>query len=234
MQDKSSVIDLIDVQKDFGSTHILRGVNLSVREGEFVLIRGKSGVGKSTLLKILGCLETPDSGAVFLFGQDLTKLSDGQRSELRLRNIGLVFQFFNLLPSLTVQENIELPLALASVKKAERKQRISELVDYFGLGHLIDRFPDNLSGGEKQRIAVIRALANKPKLIIADEPTSSIDDENTALLMDLLGSINRTQKVTIVMSTTDLCERLPVSADYTLKDANLTKTRGEAAKVMSR
>ena len=234
MQDKSSVIDLVDVQKVFGSTVILRDVNLSVREGEFVLIRGKSGVGKSTLLKILGCLETPDSGTVELFGQDLTKLGDGARSELRLRNIGLVFQFFNLLPSLTVYENIELPLALASVKKAERKQRISELVDYFGLSHLVDRFPDNLSGGEKQRIALIRALANKPKLIIADEPTSSIDDENTQLLMDLLGSINKDQNVTIVMSTTDLCEKLPVSADYTLKDAKLTKTRRQTAKMLPR
>jgi len=233
MQDKSRIIDLVDVQKVFGSTVILQDVNLSVGEGEFVLIRGKSGVGKSTLLKILGCLETPDSGGVELFGQDLTKLGDGARSELRLRNIGLVFQFFNLLPSLTVYENIELPLALASVKKSERKQRILELVDYFGLSHLVDRFPDNLSGGEKQRIAVIRALANKPKLIIADEPTSSIDDENTRLLMDLLVSINRTQKVTIVMSTTDLCEKLPVSADYTLKDATLTKTR-KSAKMLSR
>lgn len=226
MQSKNSVIELVGVQKDFGSTQILSGVNLSVKEGEFVSIRGKSGVGKSTLLKIIGCLEKPDRGTVELFGQGLAKLDDGQMSELRLRNIGLVFQFFNLLPSLTVQENIELPLALASVKKVERKQRISELVDYFGLSHLIDRFPDNLSGGEKQRIAVIRALVNKPKLIIADEPTSSIDDENTQLLMDLLVKINKDQNVTIVMSTTDMCEKLPVSADYTLKDAKLTNTQG--------
>jgi ABC-type lipoprotein export system ATPase subunit len=170
----------------------------------------------------LAFLEAPDKGCVKLFGKEVSKLDDTQRSNLRLKNVGIVFQFFNLLPSLTVQENIELPLVLASVKKAERKQRTAELVNYFGLQQLTERYPDNLSGGEKQRIAIIRALANKPKIILADEPTSSIDDENEQLLTNLLNDINKNQNVTIIMTTTNLCDKLPSATNYLLKDAKLT------------
>ena len=228
MQEDNNIIELINVHKSYKTTTILKDINLSVKQGEFTSIRGKSGVGKSTLLKILGFLETPDEGTIKLFGQDITKLNDNQLSNLRLKNIGFVFQFFNLLPSLTVQENIELPLALASIKKAERKQRITDLLKYFGLEHLTERFPENLSGGEKQRIAIIRAIANNPKIIIADEPTSSVDDENAQLLMNLLTAINKNQKVTIIMATTDLYEKLPVTKNYLLKDAQLREKESEA------
>jgi putative ABC transport system ATP-binding protein len=217
-------IELSDVHKSFGPTNVLKGINLQIKQGDFICIRGKSGVGKSTLIKILGFLESPDGGIVKLFGKDITKLNDAQRSELRLKNIGFAFQFFNLLPTLTVQENIELPLALASVKKSQRQQRIMELLNYFHLEHLAPRFPENLSGGEKQRIAIIRALANNPKILIADEPTSSIDDENAELLMNLLTSINKNQNLTVIMTTTDLYEKYPVSQDLLLKDAKLQPT----------
>ncbi len=218
-----NIIELINVHKSYGSTEVLKDINLSVKQGDFISIRGKSGVGKSTLLRILGFLETPDLGSVRLFDQEVSKLSDSQRSNLRLKNVGLIFQFFNLLPTLTVQENIELPQALASVKKAERKKRTAELISYFGLEHLTERYPENLSGGEKQRISIIRALANNPKIILADEPTSSIDDENTQLLMNLLTAINRNQKVTIIMTTTDLDDKSPVTLSYLLKDSTLHK-----------
>jgi putative ABC transport system ATP-binding protein len=221
------MIELTNVTKTYGSATVLKQVNLSVAEGEFLCIRGKSGVGKSTLLKIVGFLETPDEGNVRLLGKEVNKLGDSERSNLRLHNVGFVFQFFNLLPSLTVLENIELPLALAGASKAKRKERALELVDYFGLNHLTGRFPSTLSGGERQRIAVIRALANNPKIIIADEPTSSIDDENSELLMTLLTGINREKKVTIVMTTTDLYEEFPVSKDYVLKDGALTIRDGK-------
>jgi len=221
MLNDNYIIELSDVHKSFGSLDVLKGINLKVKQGDFICIRGKSGVGKSTLIKILGFLESPDSGTVKLFGKDVTTLKDSQLSELRLKNIGFAFQFFNLLPTLTVYENIELPLTLASVKKSQRQQRITELLDYFQLGHLAHRFPENLSGGEKQRIAIIRALANNPKILIADEPTSSIDDENTVLLMNLLTNINKNHGLTVIMTTTDLYEQYPATRDFLLKDSKL-------------
>jgi len=215
------MIELSNVSKKFGASEVLKQLNLTIDEGDFVSIRGKSGVGKSTLLKIMGFLELPDEGEVTLSGKALCKLSDAQRSKLRLETLGFVFQFFNLLPSLTVMENIELPLALAGVSKAKRRERALELVKYFGLEKLAERFPENLSGGERQRIGIIRALVNNPKIIIADEPTSSLDDENSQLIMDLFRTINKDQKVTIVLSTTDLYEKLPTSKSYTLKNGIL-------------
>ena len=215
------MIELLNISKRYGATQVLKGVNLMVKEGEFVSIRGKSGVGKTTLLKIMGLLETPDKGEVKLFGKTASGLSYDEKSELRLRHIGFVFQFFNLIPSLTVLENIELPLALAGINKYERRRRAHKLLKYFGLTGLAERFPDTLSGGERQRVAVIRALANSPKIILADEPTSSLDDENSELLMELLREINRERKVTIVLTTTDLYEKLSTTRDYVLKEGRL-------------
>ena len=218
------IVELACVNKGFGKSTLFRNVSLGVKQGDFVVIWGKSGVGKTTLVKVLGFLEAPDVGVVKWFGKDVTKLSDSQRSVLRLRNIGFVFQFFNLLPTLSVEENIELPLALASVKSGVRKQRINELLSYFQLQHLAGRFPANLSGGEKQRVAIIRALSNNPKILGSDEPTSRIDDENTELLMNLFKKINKNHNVTIVMTTTDLYETYPVNKDLTLKDGCLQQT----------
>jgi putative ABC transport system ATP-binding protein len=215
------LIDLLNVSKSYGSTHVLRDVSLSVKEGEFISIRGKSGVGKTTLLKIMGLLETPDKGEVRLFGRTVNGLSDDEKSELRLHGIGFVFQFFNLIPSLTVLENVELPLALAGIGKKEREGRARKLLEYFGLEDLAERFPETLSGGERQRTAIIRALANSPKIILADEPSSSLDDENSQLLMELLGKINRERKVTVILTTTDLYERLPSNRDFMLKEGRL-------------
>jgi len=215
------LIDLLNVSKSYGSTQVLRDLSLSVKEGEFISIRGKSGSGKTTLLKIIGLLEDPDKGEVKLFGRAVNGLSDDEKSELRLHGIGFVFQFFNLIPSLTVLENIELRLALAGIGKRERRRRAYELLDYFGLKDLAERLPETLSGGERQRIAIIRALANSPKVILADEPSSSLDDENSQRLMELLGKINRERKVTVILTTTDLYERLPSNRDFMLKEGRL-------------
>lgn len=217
----TALIELHNVWKNYGGSEILRGVNLTVGEGEFISIRGKSGVGKTTLLRIIGLLETPDMGEVEILGKNLSQLSDDEKSRLRLRAIGFVFQFFNLIPSLTVLENIELPLALAGVKKQERLRKARELLNYFGLANLAWRFPETLSGGERQRIAVIRALVNNPKIILADEPTSSIDEENSQLLIGLLKRINTERNVTILLTTTDLYEKLPTNRDYLLKEGRL-------------
>ena len=215
------MIELSKVSKRYGATEVLRDVSLKVEEGEFISIRGKSGVGKTTLLKIMGLLEDPDKGEVKLFGRAVNGLSEDEKSELRLHGIGFVFQFFNLIPSLTVLENVELPLALAGMNKKEREGRARKLLEYFGLEGLAERFPETLSGGERQRIAIIRALANSPKIILADEPTSSLDDENSQRLMELLTRINEERKVTIILTTTDLYERLPSNRDFMLKDGCL-------------
>jgi putative ABC transport system ATP-binding protein len=216
-----NLIELSGIYKRYGATEVLKNINLTVKEGDFISIRGKSGVGKTTLLKIIGLLEIPDKGEVKLLGRKVNGLSDDEKSELRLHQIGFVFQFFNLIPSLTVLENIELPLALAGIDKHKRRQRAHELLEYFGLTSLEERFPETLSGGERQRIAIIRALVNNPKIILADEPTSSMDDENSQLLMDLLNKINKERKVTIIMTTTDLYEKLPTNRDFILKDGHI-------------
>ena len=215
------MIELWGVWKSYGAVEVLKGVDLVVEEGDFVSIRGKSGVGKTTLLKIMGLLEVPDRGEVRLFGRDVNGLGDDEKSEIRLRYIGFVFQFFNLIPSLTVLENVELPLALAGVGRRERRRRALELLERFGLTALAHRFPDTLSGGERQRVAIIRALVNDPRVILADEPTSSLDDENSELVVTLLTRINAERKVTIVLTTTDLYERLPTNRDFVFKDGRL-------------
>jgi putative ABC transport system ATP-binding protein len=216
-----NLIELSSICKRYGTIEVLKNINLTVKEGDFISIRGKSGVGKTTLLKIIGLLETPDKGEVKLLGRNVNGLSDDEKSELRLHYIGFVFQFFNLIPSLTVLENIELPLALAGIDKHKRRKKARELLEYFGLISLEERFPETLSGGERQRIAIIRALVNNPKIILADEPTSSIDDENSQLVMDLLSKINKERKVTIIMTTTDLYEKLPTNRDFILKEGHL-------------
>jgi putative ABC transport system ATP-binding protein len=215
------LIDLSGISKSFGERDVLKEVSLSVMDGEFVSIRGKSGTGKTTLLKIMGLLEQPDAGEVKLLGKNVQGLNDGEKSRLRLDSVGFVFQFFNLIPSLTVMENIELPLALSGVAKPKRRERVMELLGYFGLTGLAARFPENLSGGEKQRVGLMRALSNSPKIVLADEPTSSLDDENSALLVDLLSKISLERQVAVVMTSTDLYEKLPTTRDYLLKEGLL-------------
>ena len=221
MQDDSYIVELVDVHKSYGLTEVLKGVNLAVKQGDFISIRGKSGVGKTNLFKIIGLLETPNKGTVNVLGKDISTLNDDQKTDLRLKQMGLVFQFFNLLPSLTVLENIELPMSMRGIKKPQRQERANELLKFFDITKLAERYPDTLSGGERQRTAIIRALANYPAILLADEPTSSLDDENSALLLDLLSKISREQKVAIVLTSTDLYEKLPTTKDYLLKDGQI-------------
>ncbi len=223
MQNPKPIVQLRDISKNYGATAILRAVNLTVNEGEFVAVRGKSGAGKTSLFKILGLLEPPTKGNLRLFTKDMHTLGDGERAELRLRQLGLVFQFFNLLPSLTVLENVELPMALAKTPKPARRERAFELLQYFGVADSAERFPGTLSGGERQRVAVIRALVNHPQLLLADEPTSSLDDENSQLLLSMLQKINREENLTVIVTTTDLYEPLPSTSDYMLRNGVLHK-----------
>jgi putative ABC transport system ATP-binding protein len=214
-------IELYDVWKSFGVDYVLRGVDLVVDEGEFVSIRGRSGVGKTTLIRIMGLLDLPDEGTVKLLGVDVGELDDSGRSRLRLGNIGIVFQFFNLIPSLTALENVELPMALAGVKRDRRRERALELLKLVGLEDKAYRFPDRLSGGERQRVAIARALANKPKILLADEPISNLDDFTAEEIIRIFRKISEDEGTTVIMTMTDLYEELPTDKDYFLRDGKL-------------
>jgi len=182
----------------------LQGVTLTVMDSEVLGIIGSSGSGKTTLLSILGLLEKPSDGVLEVFGEDVGKMSDRRQSEIRLRRIGFIFQDHNLLPALTVAENIDLPLSLMSLKPSERKERIAELLDSVGMMELGGRYPSQLSRGQRQRIAAVRALANKPRLIIADEPTSDLDPENAKILLNILREQNTRKGTTVIIASTSL------------------------------
>ena len=173
-----------------GPVTAVADVTLQIAPGDHIAIQGPSGCGKSTLLHILGCVETPSSGTLLFNGNDVTRLSDRQRSLLRLRSIGFVFQRFFLLPMLTAAENIELPQSEANVPKAERRQRTRELLEYVGLAARADHRPSELSGGEMQRVAIARALANRPGLLLADEPTGELDRATGEQIAALLDRVN--------------------------------------------
>ena len=173
-----------------GPVTAVADVTLRIAPGDHLAIRGPSGCGKSTLLHMLGCVETPSAGTLLFNGNDVSKLSDRQRSLLRLRQIGFVFQRFFLLPMLTAAENIELPQSEADVPKAERRRRTSELLDYVGLAARADHRPSELSGGEMQRVAIARALANRPGLLLADEPTGELDQATGDQIAALLDRVN--------------------------------------------
>lgn len=182
--------------------HALRGVSLSINRGEFVAIVGASGSGKSTLLHLLGAVDTPDSGRVVFEGRDISTLSDADATRLRLLRVGLVFQRFYLMPTLSALENVSLPMAEAGLGKAARRTRATELLSFVGLGARISHRPTQLSGGEQQRVAVARALANQPALLLADEPTGELDAATGAALIALLQQLNA-DGLTCVLVTHD-------------------------------
>jgi putative ABC transport system ATP-binding protein len=183
----------------------LRGVNLAVEPGEFVALVGPSGSGKSTLLHLLGAMDTPTRGEVVFEGKNLAAFSDGERTQLRCRQIGFVFQTFNLLPTLTAFQNVELPLRLARVPTRERIPRARELLIQVGLGARTNHLPRQLSGGERQRVAIARALANHPKLLLADEPTGNLDSVTGKETIALLQEVHRAgQTIMLVTHNADV------------------------------
>lgn len=171
------------------ATHALRGVDLRVAPGEFVAVCGPSGSGKTTLLHVLAAIDTPSAGEVLLAGRDVRTLSCGARADLRLAHVGLVFSEHNLSPALSVAENVDLPLALRRLGEAERRRRVTAALDRTGVAHLAERFPDTLSSGEQQRVAVARAIAGAPSIVVADEPTAHLDSTNADALAGLLADL---------------------------------------------
>ena len=183
-------------------THALDNINLEIRTGEYVAIAGPSGCGKSTLLSILGLLDTPTEGQYMLNGQLVTDLALSQRARVRNREIGFIFQSFNLIGDLTVYENVELPLTYRGMKSADRKQRVTEALEKVGMAHRAKHLPSQLSGGQQQRVAVARAVAGHPSILLADEPTGNLDSKNGEAVMELLRGLHR-GGATICMVTHD-------------------------------
>lgn len=179
----------------------LNGVDASIEEGEFVAIMGPSGSGKSTFLNMVGMLDVPTSGEIHLNGTEITKMDENTRTQYRLRNIGFVFQFFNLFMELTAVENVMFPMMLSG--HPFHRERAKELLEIVGLGKRVNHLPSELSGGEQQRVTIARALANKPKLLLTDEPTANLDTKTTREIMELFKKLNREQHQTMVMVTHD-------------------------------
>jgi putative ABC transport system ATP-binding protein len=200
------VVDAREVAKDYPyggeAVHALRGVDLAVDAGEWISIVGPSGCGKSSLLNVLAGIDQPSSGTVELLGRPLHALGEGERSRLRLREVGFVFQRFHLLAVLTALENVELPMAEAGVGKSERRGRARELLEYVGLGHRAGHRPPHLSGGEQQRVAIARALANRPKVLFADEPTGELDRRTGEEILEVFQRVNA-EGTAMVMVTHD-------------------------------
>ncbi|MGE3276787.1 MAG: ABC transporter ATP-binding protein [Vicinamibacterales bacterium] len=183
------------------AVHALRGVSLTLEAGEFVALMGPSGCGKSTLLHLCGAMDRPSSGRILLDGRDLAGLDDDRLTAVRRERVGFVFQFFNLLPTLTLADNIALPVLLAGGTARDAEARARELAARVGIGHRLDHYPQQVSGGEMQRAAIARALVHRPALLVADEPTGNLDSDNGATVMGLLAELNRETGVTILLAT---------------------------------
>lgn len=205
----------------------LRGVDFEVGPGEFLALVGPSGSGKTTLLNLIGALDVPTTGTVQVLGQQLADLDRGQRAEMRLRRIGFVFQAYNLVPVLTARENVEFVLELQGVGSG-RRQRAQEVLEQLGLAELADRRPPELSGGQQQRVAVARAIASRPPLVLADEPTANLDGENAEVLMHLMRTLRDQQGMSFVFSTHDARVVEHAVRVVTLEDGRVAKDEPRA------
>lgn len=189
--------------KDTIPVHALNGIDLNFDQGEFASIVGPSGSGKTTLLNIIGGLDDPTEGEVVIDGVNISSLSGTKKTEFRMKNIGFVFQSFNLIPVLTVRENIEFVMYLQGTQREARDKRTRELIEAVGLTDKTNNRPNKLSGGQQQRVAVARALASKPKFILADEPTANLDSKSTENLLDIMEELNKEENITFIFSTHD-------------------------------
>jgi putative ABC transport system ATP-binding protein len=213
----------------------LRGVTMSVERGEVVCVVGPSGSGKTTLLNIIGGLDRPDRGTVTVEGTDITRLSEAELARFRLLKVGYVFQLYNLIPTLTALENVELPMYLAGVPKETRRRRALELLEMVGLERHADRTPDMLSVGEQQRVAIARALANSPAVVLMDEPTGALDTENTKKLMALVWKLNRELRQTFIIATHDILVARGCTRIFSIRDGRVegVYSPSELSKVLS-
>jgi putative ABC transport system ATP-binding protein len=225
MRNDRMLIEIRNIDKiyrtDDVETHALRDVSLAIARGEYVAIEGPSGCGKSTLLSILGLLDTPSAGSYVLAEREVARLGSAERSRIRNREIGFIFQNFNLIGDLTVAENVELPLTYRGLSAAERRRRTADALDRVAMSHRSRHYPAQLSGGQQQRVAVARAIAGEPAVLLADEPTGNLDSTNGELVMELLGELHRGGS-TIVMVTHDRRFNRYASRTIDLLDGSLS------------
>jgi putative ABC transport system ATP-binding protein len=223
----SSLIELDDISKSYKRRKVkvpaVNGIDLEINKGEIVGIIGPSGSGKSTLLNLIGGLDKCSKGSVKIEGKDLEDLNDKELTDFRLKTVGFIFQFYNLISTLTALENVELPLNLANVPREKRRQKAMELLTLVGLEHRANHVPDEMSGGEQQRVAVARALANDPAVILGDEPTGDLDSKSAKKLMDLIRALRRDKKITFVLVThdpivVDACDKV-----FSIRDGKIAK-----------
>lgn len=205
------IIQIKDIKRNFAlgaeTVFVLKGVDLEIEKGDYVALMGPSGSGKSTLMNILGCLDTPTSGSYILNGKDVSKMNDNELAEIRNKEIGFVFQTFNLLPRTTALDNVALPMVYAGKGKTERHKRAAEVLTQVGLHDRMDHQPNQLSGGQRQRVAVARALVNHPSIILADEPTGNLDTKTSIEIMALFNEIHsRGNTVILVTHEEDIAE----------------------------
>src|SRR5512143_2693041 len=184
-------------------TQALRGVNLSIESGEFTALVGPSGSGKTTLLQLIGCLDQPTSGHVYINGKDISQLNRNQRADMRRGTLGFIFQFFALIPTLTAYENVEMPMLLVGKSASERRERVMKLLQAVDLSDRAHHRPDQMSGGEQQRVAIARALSTQPAIILADEPTANLDTPNGKQIMEIMTRLNQETGVTFLFATHD-------------------------------
>ncbi len=235
MSEAEQIVILKDVKKEFPvkgrsvPVPALRGVTMNIEEGSMVAIKGPSGSGKTTLLQMIGAMDIPTEGSVVVDGEELADLKEVELTDIRASTIGFVFQDFNLLPNLTALENVELPMEALDVPKAERRKRALDLLETVGMSERIDHKPLKLSGGEQQRVAIARALANNPSIILADEPTGSVDSKTGAAIMILLNKLRRERGTTVIVVTHS--RRAAASCDYvfTIKDGVISTEKDVTA-----
>ncbi|MCF0132764.1 MAG: ABC transporter ATP-binding protein [Blautia sp.] len=220
------ILELKNIYKNYQQgkmeVPVLKDVSFSMEEGEYVAIMGPSGSGKTTLMNIIGCLDQATSGTFFLDGEDISKCSENEMSDIRLHKIGFVFQSFHLLPRQTAQSNVEMPLQYAKVPKKERIARSRKALERVGLAERVGFFPNQLSGGQMQRVAIARALVNNPKLILADEPTGALDSKSGEQVMDLFKRLNE-EGVSVLMITHDAEIASHAKRVVTIRDGVLTE-----------
>lgn len=227
----NSIIKTQNLEKTYEGVvpvHAVNNVSLEIQKGEFTAIVGPSGSGKTTLLNIIGGLDRPSGGKVWVGGQDISELSNNELIDFRLHNIGFVFQAYNLIPVLTAKENVEFVMLLQKRSKAERDARTKELLRAVGLGELLQKRPNQMSGGQQQRVAVARALAPKPTFILADEPTANLDSLSTSTLLDIMAELNQKEHITFLFSTHDQRVIDRARRVITLEDGKIVKDENRA------
>jgi putative ABC transport system ATP-binding protein len=229
----SAIIETKNVYKIYkdpaSEVHAVDGVSLCIRQGEFTAIVGPSGSGKTTLLNLIGGLDTPTSGSLYIEGEDISHLSPKELVDFRLHNIGFIFQSYNLIPVLTAQENVSFIMDLQGRKRQEVEHRAIELLEAVGLGNRPDSRPAKLSGGQQQRVAVARALASKPRFVLADEPTANLDSKSAENLLDMMEKLNRQEQITFLFSTHDPRIMAKARRIITLEDGRIVSDKTKEA-----